>query len=144
MDHVAIMRKSWGLMEKILTGEKKIESRWYKFKRPPWNKVKVGGIVYFKNSAEPVKLKATVEKVLQFENLTPRKVREILGKYGKLNGIRRHETQKYFELFKNKKYCILMWLKQTEKVDPFEIDKTGFSAMSSWISVENIRKIKVK
>lgn len=30
MEHVAIMRKSWGLTDKILSGQKKIESRWYK------------------------------------------------------------------------------------------------------------------
>ena len=29
MQHVAIMKKSWGLTDKILSGQKKIESRWY-------------------------------------------------------------------------------------------------------------------
>jgi len=35
MDHVAIMKKSWKLTEKILSGEEKIESRWYKSKYSP-------------------------------------------------------------------------------------------------------------
>ena len=48
MEHVAIMKKSWGLTEKILTGAKKIESRWYKNKHTPWNRIKSGEIVYFK------------------------------------------------------------------------------------------------
>ena len=42
MDHVAIMKKSWGLTEKIISGEKKIESRWYKFRHSPWGKIKKG------------------------------------------------------------------------------------------------------
>ena len=62
MDHVAIMKKSWKLTEKILSGEKKIESRWYKSKYPPWGKIKKGDIIYFKDSGEPVSIKAKVEK----------------------------------------------------------------------------------
>ena len=42
MEHLAIMKKSWNLTQKILTGERKIESRWYKNKHTPWNKIKSG------------------------------------------------------------------------------------------------------
>ena len=38
MDHVAIMKKSWGLIPKILDGRKKIESRWGIHKCSPWGK----------------------------------------------------------------------------------------------------------
>ena len=54
MDHVAIMNKSWGLIPKILSGSKTIESRWYKTKRTPWDKIAKGDTVYFKNSGEQV------------------------------------------------------------------------------------------
>ncbi|MBI2590442.1 MAG: hypothetical protein HYW33_00970 [Candidatus Blackburnbacteria bacterium] len=138
MHHVAIMRKSWGLTEKILSGEKVIESRWYSFKRCPWNQVKSGDTVYFKNSGELVKLKASVEKVLQLENLTPEKVSKILGKYGKLCGIPAVEIPTYFQKFKDKKYCILIYLACVKEVDPFDIDKTGFGAMAAWLSVPNV------
>jgi len=30
MQHIAIMKKSWRLTEKILAGEKTLETRWYK------------------------------------------------------------------------------------------------------------------
>ncbi|MBI4028895.1 MAG: hypothetical protein HY376_00840 [Candidatus Blackburnbacteria bacterium] len=137
------MRKSWGLTEKILSGEKVIESRWYKFKRLPWNQIKPGGTVYFKNSGEPVKLKATVEKVVQFEDLTQGKVREILEEYGKLDGITDKEIPRYFELFKHKKYCILIFLESVKPVSPFNINKAGFGAMSAWVTVSDIAQIKV-
>lgn len=64
MDHVAIMKKSWGLTQKILSGQKKIESRWYKSKHSPWGKIEKGDIVYFKDSGEPISIKTGVEKVM--------------------------------------------------------------------------------
>ena len=56
MQHLAIMKKSWNLTDKILTGKKKIESRWYKNKYKPWNKIKTEDVVYFKDSGIPVKI----------------------------------------------------------------------------------------
>ena len=142
MDHVAIMRKSWGLTQKILTGEKKIESRWYKTKHPPWNKIKPNDTVYFKNSNEPVTIKAEVDRVLQFSDLTPKKVKELLETYGKEDGIDSGNLRFFFEIFKDKKYCILVFLKNPEKTEPFNINKKGFGMMSSWICVESIDRIK--
>jgi hypothetical protein len=87
MEHIAIMKKSWGLTQKILTGEKSIESRWYKTRCVPWGKIKAREFVYFKDSGEPVTIRAEVEKVMQFSGLNPGKVREILEKYGKADGL---------------------------------------------------------
>ena len=66
MEHLAIMRKSWGLTDKILTGQKKIESRWYSVKYKPWDSIKEGETVYFKDSGGPVRIKAEVARVMQF------------------------------------------------------------------------------
>jgi ASC-1-like (ASCH) protein len=142
MDHVAIMKKSWGLTQKILSGQKKIESRWYKSKCSPWGKIGKGDIVYFKNPGEPVSIKTEVEKIISFSDLTPGKVSQILYKYGNDDGIEKDKFEEFFELFKNKNYCLLVFLKNPEKIEPFEIDKTGFGMMSAWLSVENIDRIK--
>lgn len=142
MDHVAIMKKSWGLTEKILSGEKIIESRWYMARCTPWDRIKDGEAVYFKNSGEPVSIKTTVSEVLQFADLNPVKVREILEKYGKDDGLERTNLADFFNLFKNKKYCLLIFLKNPTKIKPFEINKTGFGMMSAWISVKNVSRIK--
>ena len=144
MEHLAIMKKSWGLTQKILSGEKKIESRWYKHKYPPWNKIKEGEIVYFKDSGKPVLITAVVEKVLQFSNLNSDKVKQILEDYGKDDGIAQDKIVGFFELFKNKKYCILIFLKSPQKIKPFEIDKGGFGMMSAWICVNDIDTLKKK
>lgn len=142
MEHLAIMRKSWGLTDKILSGEKKIESRWYSVKYKPWDCIKEGEAIYFKDSGEPVRIKAEVSKVMQFADLTPKRVGEILNEYGKDDGIEQEKTPEFFERFKDKKYCMLIFLKNPIEIRPFEIDKTGFGAMSAWITVDNIPKIK--
>ncbi len=142
MEHIAIMRKSWGLTDKILNGQKKIESRWYSVKYKPWDSIKAGEIVYFKDSGEPVSIKAEVSRVIQFADLTPNKVKEILDEYGKDNGIEKEEISEFFERFRDKRYCILIFLKNPIAIKPFEIDKTGFGAMSAWITVDDISKIK--
>ena len=142
MEHVAIMRKSWDLTQKILSGQKKIESRWYKVKYAPWNRIKSGEIVYFKDSGEPVTIKAEVDKVIQFSDLTPDKVKEILYQYGQADGLGIDKIPKFFEMFKDKKYCMLIFLKNPQEIEPFEIDKSGFGAMSAWISVEDVNRIK--
>ncbi len=142
MEHIAIMKKSWGLTDKILNGQKKIESRWYLVKYKPWDSIKEGETVYFKDSGEPVKIKAEVSKVMQFTDLTSKKVKEILNEYGKDDGIENEKIPDFFERFKDKKYCILIFLKNPIKIKPFEIDKTGFGAMSAWITIDDILKIK--
>lgn len=144
MDHVAIMKKSWGLTEKILTGEKKIESRWYFNKSRPWGSINSGDRVYFKNSGEPVVTKAEVNKVIQFDNLTPARVKEILYKYGEDDGIEKTKIPEYFERFKDKKYCILVFLRNPIKINPFEINKTGFGTMSAWLTVNSVDSIKAR
>lgn len=142
MDHVAIMKKSWGLTQKILSGQKKIESRWYKNKHSPWGQIKEGDAIYLKDSGGPVSVKAKVEKVISFSDLTPGKVKQVLSQYGGDCGIEKDKIKEFFEVFKNKRYCLLVFLKNPEKIEPFEIDKTGFGVMSAWLTVENINRIK--
>jgi len=142
MDHVAIMRKSWGFTEKILRGEKTIESRWYMGKRVPWDRIAKGDVVYFKNSGEPVFFRATVSRVFQFENLTPQRVKEILERYGKEDGVSREQMPFFFKLFKDKRYCILVFLVRPQRVRQFFINKKGFGAMASWISISSVNSIK--
>lgn len=142
MEHIAIMKKSWGLTDKILDGRKKIESRWYSVKYKPWDAIKEGEVIYFKDSGGPVRIKAEVGKIMQFSDLTPKKVKEILNKYGKDDGIEKEKTPEFFERFKNKKYCMLIFLKNSQAIKSFDLDKTGFGAMSAWITVDSISNIK--
>lgn len=138
------MRKSWGLSQKILNGRKKIESRWYAVKCRPWNSIKEGDTVYFKDSGGPVRIKAEVNKVMQFADLTPNRVKEILDEYGEDNGLEKDKIPEFFKRFKDKKYCILIFLKNPQEVEPFKIDKSGLGTMSAWITIGSISKIRAR
>ena len=139
MDHVAIMKKSWNLLDKILSGEKKIESRWYKTRRSPWNRINIGDNIYFKNSGEPVNISSKVKKVVQVSDLTYPKIDNILMKYGK--DICIDKTWK--DKLKGKKYCILIFLYNVNNTEPFEISKKGFGSMASWITIDNIERLRI-
>lgn len=145
MHHLAIMNKKWGMIEKILSGEKTVESRWCEKRNCPWDKVAVEDLIYFKNSGESVYTKAIISKVTQYENLTVNEILKILNKYHTSLGIEKSELNKYFELFKRKKYCVLMFLTKIERVEPFNIDKKRArkSPMVAWVTLSNISEIKV-
>ncbi len=130
-------------MEKIISGEKTIESRWYKNKSAPWGKIEKGDTVYFKNSGEPVSIRAEVKKIISFSDLAPKQVKDILIKYGRPDGINKNDINKFYKLFKDKRYCLLIFLKNPAKIKHFEINKKGFGAMAAWITLENIARIKI-
>lgn len=56
-------------------------------------------------------------------------------------GIGNENLHQFYQLFKNKRYAMFIYLGEVETVDPFEIDKRGFGAMSAWITVNNIEEI---
>lgn len=141
MDHVAILKKSLGLMPKIRSGQKTIESRWYQSKRAPWGRITAQDTVYFKNSGEPVTLKAKVLNVISLSDLNPKTVRETLDHYGEAIGIEKHEIPTFFERLKDKQLCLLIFLDKPEAVKPFQIDKTGFGMMSAWLTIPSIKAI---
>jgi len=97
-------------------------------------------MIYFKNSGEKVSVRVRVRKILRFENLTPNKVRELLLKYGKDDGVT--DIKKYFQLFKDKNYCLLIFINKPETIEPFDIDKRGFGSMAAWICMEDINSIR--
>lgn len=139
MHHVAIMNPRWKLIPKILSWEKTIESRWYRSKKTPWNRIKEWDIVYFKNSWKPIIARAEVSKALQFEDLWVEIFGEIIKKYWKDIRLINKEYDSWYE---SKKYCILIFLRNPEEVEPFEINKIWFWIWCAWMTVENIEKIK--
>lgn len=133
-------------MEKLLDGRKTIESRWYKVKVAPWDRIKKGDVIYFKNSGELVSAIANVTKVLQFENLNTKMIREILNEYGKDICLEIPDPNNPLpEFYVGRKYCILIFLKNVRKVpSPFDIDKTGYGNAAAWLVTEDISILKKK
>lgn len=144
MHHVAIMKKEWGMLQKILNGEKTIESRWYMNRSMPWGRITSGDTVFFKNSGELVTVTARVSRVMSFDSLSPDRVRMILKEYGARDGIDARDSNIYYQLFKDKKYCLLVFISHPIKIKkPFHIDKTGFGSQAAWLAIENIKSIKI-
>ncbi len=138
MDHLAILDKKRKLLQKIISGEKTIESRWYKFKKTPYQQINQGDTIYFKDSGEPICVKAKVGKTLFFDNLNESKIRDIITQYGERIGI----SISSVERLRGKNFCTLIFLKDVESIHPFNIDKKGYGMMVAWITLESIEKIK--
>jgi len=144
MDHVAIMQKKLGMIDLITSGKKTIESRWYMHKYAPWDRIYQGDTVYFKNSGEPVSLKASVGTVSQYADLKPEKAMNLLLAYYQDIGFNSIDREKWIHYVANKSYCILISLTDVKPLAPFYIDKRGYGSMSAWLTVSDIRSIKVR
>lgn len=141
MHHVAIMNPLWKLIPKILSGEKSIESRWYLTRRTPWDKAHAGDVIFFKNSSESVTASATVSEVLQFEIRGLVDARRIIAKYGKEIALANADPSTWKRL---PNYCVLLRLRDPHAVvKPFQINKKGFGAGAAWITVEDIKSIRI-
>lgn len=145
MDHLAILnKKQKDFLQLIIERKKTIESRWYKNKYAPWDNITENDTIYFKNSGEPVTAKATVNKVIQFENITEDIIKDIYKKYGKSIGVNGKHFHRASADKLKKRYCILIFLKNVIPIPPFNINKKGFGNMSAWITIDNIQKIANK
>lgn len=131
MEHLAIMKK--GYIEKILSGEKKIESRFSKNQIAPFNKICAGDKVYMKVAGKEVTAMYEVEKVLSFENLSIADIKSIYNLYGKDICA----ELEYWELKKHSKYATLIYIREPRKIAPFKINKRDRSAFKSVNSVKD-------
>lgn len=139
MHHVAIMKPSWKLIPKILSGEKTIESRWYQTRRAPWNGIAAGDVVYFKDSGKPVTAKAEVAEALQFELRDLDDARKIVAEYGKEISLVNPDLATWGSV---PRYAILIRLGNPQTIAPFEIDKRGFGSAAAWLAVGEIAKVR--
>lgn len=149
MDHVAILRKARiskgdDLLGDILKGQKTIESRWYKHKIAPWDRIQFGDTIYFKESGQPVTARATVSRVLAYDQLDQGKIEKIIREYG--SQIAPHSTQKELDNWARelagKNYCLLIFLNKVISLPPFRINKAGFGSAVAWLVTNNIDQLK--
>ncbi len=157
---IVIMKKRWHLLEKILSGQKTVESRWYNSRRCPYSinqpRIKPEDILLFKNSGEPITVKATVNKVEQYDlqklGLNTQQfiekhlqhIRDDLGinilNYNKLpKAVKNYIT--------NKRYAIFIWFANVKKLKkPIYFNKSGYGMQNAWICIKqsDLHKITPK
>lgn len=120
--HLVILKKPY--LEAILTGQKRIESRFTKTRREPFGQVLPGDKLFLKESSGPVCAVAAVAAVKFFENLTPAKIMEIKQRYN--NYIR--GSNEYWQSKADCRFGFLVWLKDTEPIEPVRIYKKDWRA----------------
>jgi ASC-1-like (ASCH) protein len=139
MNHIAILKQPF--FDKILSGEKTIESRWSMAKRTPYGIIKPGDTIYLKETGKPVTAVATAGKVI-FYYLTTKPAKAILQEHAKALGV--EDVPGFLASIAGKKYCTLIYLQGVKSIKPFEIDKKGYGNMAAWISIDSVEKIKKK
>jgi hypothetical protein len=130
------MTPSWGLIPKILSGEKTIESRWYRTRRVPWDGIAAGDTIFFKNSGGPVIAAATVTNVRQFTITDLAAAEDITSAFGNAICLPHPRTWPVLP-----RYCILVNLADARPTTPFDIDKRGFGGPAAWLTVDDIDDI---
>ena len=108
--HVAVIRKPH--LERILSGEKTIESRIGMTRRAPFGRVSVGERLYLKESGGPVRATAVVARVLCEDGLTPERVEELAREFTE----RICATPAYWEEKLTARCATLLWLTRVEQV----------------------------
>lgn len=128
MKHIVIFRQLF--FDMVLSGEKTIESRWSMKKVAPYYKVKVGDELLLKQTSHDVTATAKVKDVKYFE-LTPQIADEIKAKWNKEIGIYKFEN---WDLYRNKKYCTLIWLEDVKQIEPLKVKRSNGSG---WIVLKD-------
>ncbi len=142
MDHVAILKKSWGLLPEIRSGRKIAESRWYKSRIVPWDRIHPGDAVYFKDSGEPVSLKARVTRVWQYEISSNNEVRTILMRHAHDLGFDQIPPE-IGDYILGKRYAVVVFFDRVQEVEPFGIDKKGFGLQCAWLTLPDVGQIRL-
>jgi len=122
--HIAILKQQY--LNYILQGQKQLECRLTKVQCLPFNQIAPGEKVLLKQSAGPVKGRATVQAVRFFDNLTPSKIKKIHQDYNEqIMG-----ADDFWQSRRNCRYCTLIWLKNIEIITPYSIKTNG---MRAWL-----------
>ena len=115
--HLAILKKPY--LEAILTGRKRIESRFAKTRCSPFGRVLRGDKLFLKESSGPVRAVATVAAVKNFENLTPGQIDELKQQYNRYIG----GSDEYWRSKADCRFGFLVWLEDIKAIEPVRIHK---------------------
>lgn len=107
--HIAIFTPD--LAEKILSGEKTVDSRFSRSKIIPFGQVSSGDIVYIKPSGKEIIGQFIVRKVIFYDGLTKEDIMEIKKEYGQK--ISANET--FWQEKLASKYATLIFVEQANR-----------------------------
>lgn len=117
--HVGIFTPD--LAEKILTGEKTVESRFSKSKIIPFAQVSAGDIVYIKPTGKDIIGQFEIEKVLFWDGLSKKDVLKIKEEFGDKIGA----DELFWNQKMDSKYATLIFIRQSTRfiTSPIKLQK---------------------
>jgi hypothetical protein len=122
--HLAVLSQPY--LNRILSGEKTIESRFCKVKSAPFHKANPDDIIILKETSGPILGVALVSKTEFIGPMLPDQVREIMDSHQ--NALTLDEAFK--KLKENSKYVSLLWVSQAIPTPPITLHKSN---RQSWI-----------
>jgi ASC-1-like (ASCH) protein len=125
MDHIAILSHKT-VLDKILNGQKTVESRFSRLKSLPYGQINEGDRVYFKLSGGAILGQALVSRVEEYDNLTPTRINELAKKYEKELALSEDFLVRKLE----SKFATLIFLEKVEECEPWNYKQDG---RSGWI-----------
>ena len=120
--HLVILKRPY--LDAILSGRKRIESRFSMTRRYAFGRVLPGDRLFLKVSSGPVCGTATVAGVENFENLTPKRIVDIKARHN-LDII---GSDTYWRSKADCKFGFLVWLKDVRAIEPVRICKRDWRA----------------
>lgn len=102
--HVAWIRKP--LADALLRGQKRVESRFSRTRRPPFGCVHVGDRVWFREVGGGWVAVATVARVRQYERLTPSAIHALCRRYQRAVGA----DARYWHARRDCRFATFLWL----------------------------------
>jgi len=132
--HLAIMNKV--TIEAVLSGKKKVETRFSLNKIIPFGLVSIGDLVYIKPPGDEIMGQFRVKKVFSFEGLTQEDMEKIRKDYGgKINTGEENVDEKYWQDKKASRFGTLIFIGDSERfiTSPIKIKK---SDMRGWMVLE--------
>lgn len=110
--HVAIVSARIGRL--LQRGEKTIESRFSRTRRPPLGCVSAGDLVHFKVCAGPVVCSRRVTALCEYEHLTQTSLRSLQWRFGRKIGA----DSGYWKARRGCRFGVLLWLAPAHGVIP--------------------------
>ncbi len=102
--HLAVLYREY--IDRILAGEKTIESRLSMNRVAPYGKIEPGHTIYFKQSGGPIRAIATAGRIETFTDLTPERIDEIRKEFN--HGITGDDEA--WAKKRHRRYGTLIWL----------------------------------
>jgi hypothetical protein len=110
--HVAIVSTDAGRC--LTAGTKRIESRLYLHRRPPYDCIAPGDTVCFKLSGGQILAASSATRVLQFDNLTPQRIDRLHRRY---NGAV-CAPGRFWRARRHCRYGVLIWITDLRPAPP--------------------------